>query len=145
GCLDLAGKLHATRRGPDDHHAAIRQAIGIPVLRGREAGHPGGQSGTEWWDRRKVASATCYHELAAAPWTLTGRDLVASILRPYSRHASSSNDWNERKFGISLQEADDFWHRHEAVRIIAGVGVPRQATLPIRRQKAKRVPPLRPP
>src|SRR6516165_8815602 len=46
---------------------------------------------------------------------------------------------------IRLQEADHFRHRHEAVWIIASVGVARQTTLPIRRQKAKRVPPLRPP
>ena len=37
--LDLPGELNATRRGADDHHAAIRQKTGVPVLQGREARH----------------------------------------------------------------------------------------------------------
>ena len=48
-----------------------------------------------------------------------------------------------RDVGISLQIADDLGHSHVAVRVVAVVGIAGKAALPVRREEAKRVPPLR--
>src|SRR5215468_2891760 len=76
---------------------------------------------------------------------MTGFDLVTSVPLPHSRDARFCHDWSARKPGVLLQEADDFWHCHEAVRVITGVSVSRQTALPAGRQETKRVPPLRQP
>jgi hypothetical protein len=64
---------------------------------------------------------------------------------PHPRHARFGLDGGSREFGKTLKKADDLGHRHEAVWIIAGIAVARQTALPVRCQKAKRVPPLCPP
>src|SRR6185312_1347842 len=97
GGLDLPGELNAAGRGAHDHHAAIWQESGVPVLQRREAGDPGRQSRTERWDRGEVASSARYHKLAATPRTLAGRKLVTFILSSHSHNARSRRDRGVRK------------------------------------------------
>src|SRR5262245_60377884 len=111
---DLSGKLYAARRSADHHYTAIRQETGVPKLQRREAVHLRRQTGTERWDRGKVASSTRYHKVAAAPWAAAGREFVASIQLPRPSHARSNLDRDSRELGIALQKVDDLRHRHEA-------------------------------
>ena len=145
GGLNLTRELDAARGGAHDHDPAIRQQVGAAVLHRRQAGYGGGQAGAQRRDRSNVARAARDHELAAAPRALACRQFVALPLPPHLRDADARHDGCARNFGIVLQEVHDLRHGHEAIAICAGIGVARQAALPVRRQEAKRVPPLRPP
>ena len=140
---DLACKLHAGRRGSDDHHAAIRQFFRLAVLHRREAGDLRRQARRDSRDSRDVTGAACKDERPTPPRTLVGCDLVAAVHLAHARDLCARVDRGARGAGISLQIADDLGHAHVAVRIVAVVGVSGKAALPVRREEAKRVPPLR--
>jgi hypothetical protein len=145
GGLDLTGELDAARGGAHDHDPAFRQEVGTAVLHGRQTDHFGGQARTQRRHRSQIARPARDHQLAAAPRTLACREFVALAVPLHLRDAHTRHDGCARNFGIVLQEVHDLRHGHEAVPILAGIGVARQAALPVRRQEAKRVPPLRPP
>src|SRR5207248_2012141 len=82
-------------------------------------------------------------ERPTPPRTLVGCYLVTAVHLAHARDFCAWLDRGARGAGITLQITNDLSHAHVAVRVAAVVGVSRKATLPVRREEAKRVPPLR--
>ena len=108
----------------------------------RDALNARGQAGGQARHGGDVAGAARKNQLAATPDALIRLDEVAAFSRDDAFHARSGLDRCLGNVGKRSQVPDDFRHRHIAVGLVAGIPETGQTTLPVRRQKAKRVPPL---
>ena len=82
------------------------------------------------------------HHGAALPATLAGRDRVAISRGTHRSHLSVRPDGRRDHIGVPLDKADRLRHRAESIRIVSLIAVSWEATLPVGREQAQRVPPL---
>ena len=143
--LDLVRDLHPARRRADDHHAALGEGVRIAVLLRRQRG-----------DRRRdrlgagrhvghVEGSGRQHDGRALPFALVGGDAVAAVATTHRRHRRTGLDRGGDVLGVAGDEVDDLWHRHEPVGVVTLIGVAGEPALPVGREQAQRIPPLRPP
>ena len=94
-------------------------------------------------DLREVARPACEHDALALPGALVGGHLVALASRAHRTHRGVGPHRGRYRLGVALDEGDGLGHRAEAVGIVALIAVAGQPALPVGREQAQRVPPLR--
>ena len=142
GGADLSGKLNAGCRGADDHDPAIRQLAGIAVVHWRHADDRSRQIGRESRHSGDIAGPARNDQRAAGPGSLVCCHLVAAVNSANTSYERTGLNRCASETGVALQIVDDLGHAHVAVRIVALIRIAGQSTLPVRRKKAKQVPPF---
>ncbi len=142
GFLKLVGKLGAGGRSADHQHPAFRYLRRVAVFGSREHLYPCGNLGSAFRHVCYVAGAGRDDDGLTLPFALIGCHQIAVIglLQGFDFGVCFNRRGDHIR--IAFDEGDGLGHVPVAVGIVALIAVTGQAALPIRRQKAERVPAL---
>jgi len=143
GEVQVLGDLSAGLARAHDEHLARRELFGIAVVLRMELQQPlREQPGERRDDRRVIAADGCDHRPRAV--RSAARVELERSARPGAHvvHGDALAQRRRERCGEPLEIRDDLVACHEAVGIVARVRIARQATLPVRRDEAERIPAL---
>ncbi len=135
--------LRAGLAGAHHQHAAFGQGLRATVLGGLDLPDAGRQALGHARHDRRVIAAGGHHHLPGCEVALRGSDKIAALLQRF--HAPDLGVLQHR--GVhhadkAVKVRGDLILLHEAVRVVALVGIAGQGALPVRRDQAEGIPAL---
>ncbi len=142
GAEDLVGELHAGRRRADDEHPARPQLLGTLVLERVHLVDRVRQRRRHRRDPCSVERAAGHDHGRRLPGPGGGLDPIAVVIARQRDDLGVGVDRGAADSGVAFDLADQLSDGHEPVGIVAAVGVPGKARLPVGREQPQGVPPL---
>jgi len=139
--MQVLGDLAAGLAGAHHQHRAVGQGVRVAVGGGVQLNHPVWQRGRAGRHLGLVIDADRHdHPVGAQLAPVGAQPVAAAGSRCYLLHGDA---FAQRRLEVgpeALHPGDDLVLDHEAVRVVAVIGVAGQLALPVRRDQGKAVP-----
>lgn len=144
--MQILGDLRARLARTDHQHGAVGQRPRIAVVGRLHLQDAGRQALRHARHDRRAVAARCHHHLVGGKIAGTRADVEAAAVllaaRSDAQHLGMLAHRGIDHAHKAVEIGNDLVLLHKAMRIVAGIRMPRQRALPVRRDQAERVPAL---